>query len=34
MNKDTQDLENKIDKVFYELYKLGKEEKELVRNFK
>lgn len=34
MNKDTQDLENKIDKVFYELYKLAKEEKELVRNSK
>jgi len=34
INKDTQDLEEKIDEMVYELYGLTEEEKELIRNFK
>lgn len=34
LNKDTQDLEEKIDEMVYELYGLTEEEKELIRNFK
>ena len=34
LNKDTQDLENQIDEMVYNLYELTEEEKELVRNFK
>ena len=34
LNKDTQDLENQIDEMVYNLYGLTEEEKELVRNFK
>jgi type II restriction-modification enzyme len=33
LNKDTQDLENQIDEMFYDLYELTEEEKGLVRNF-
>ena len=33
LNKDTQDLEEKIDEMVYDLYELTEEEKELVRNF-
>lgn len=34
LNKDTQDLENQIDEMVYNLYGLTEDEKELVRNFK
>ena len=34
LNKDTQDLEDRIDEMVYDLYGLTEEEKELVRNFK
>lgn len=33
LDKDTQDLENKIDEMVYDLYELTEEEKELVRGF-
>ena len=33
LNKDTQDLEEKIDEMVYDLYGLTKDEKELIRNF-
>ncbi|WP_349764215.1 TaqI-like C-terminal specificity domain-containing protein [Fusobacterium sp. SYSU M8D902] len=33
LNKDTQDLENQIDEMVYDLYELTEEEKELVREF-
>ncbi len=31
--KDTQELENQIDEMVYDLYELTEEEKELVKNF-
>lgn len=34
LNKDTQDLEEKIDEMVYDLYGLTEDEKELIRNFK
>ena len=34
LNKDTQDLEDRIDEMVYDLYGLTEEEKELIRNFK
>lgn len=34
LNKDTQDLEEKIDEMLYDLYGLTEDEKELIRNFK
>ena len=33
LNKDTQDLEEKIDEMVYDLYRLTEDEKELIRNF-
>lgn len=33
LDKDTQELENQIDEMVYDLYELTEEEKELVRNF-
>ena len=34
LNKDTQDSEEKIDEMVYDLYGLTEDEKELIRNFK
>lgn len=33
LDKDTQELENQIDEMVYDLYELTEEEKELIRNF-
>lgn len=33
LDKDTQDLENQIDEMVYDLYELTEEEKKLVREF-